>query len=223
MQVLLFQPHLAYVGKPRDAAWLTGIAGVPGKPAGWALTEISAWKRNTYNFRASFIPMQDMSQSTNHLHTPLPSGMPCTRTRRMWNTFRDAKPLLLPYGLLRISVSKAWVAVRPIILSSMQKAQESHQCDSVQSVPKKTHGEEMTEKSPRWKKAKAPSGKCWKVLKMVVLFQSPNMLSWWKMLCKSMKENSRDRAKRLKTIISFMCQNSGWKSKWFISRKKCGS
>lgn len=76
----------------------------------------------------------------------------CPSCRRMLNTFRNVKPLLLPYGLLRISVFKAWVAVRPVILSNMQKAQESHQCDSVQSVSKKTHSEEMTEKSPRWKR-----------------------------------------------------------------------
>lgn len=47
---------------------------------------------------------------------------------------------------------KARVAVRPVILSNMQKAQESHKRDSVQSVSKKTHSEEMTEKSPQWKR-----------------------------------------------------------------------
>lgn len=41
--------------------------------------------------------------------------------------------------------------MRPVILSNMQKAQESHQRDSVQSVSKKTHGEETTEKNPGWK------------------------------------------------------------------------
>lgn len=41
--------------------------------------------------------------------------------------------------------------MRPIILSNMQKAQKSHKCDSVQSVSKKTHSEQMTERSPREK------------------------------------------------------------------------
>lgn len=164
-----------------------------------------------------------MRKSSKHLHTPLPTDVLWDKTRRMLDTFRYVKPLLLPYGLLRISVFKAWVAVRPVILSNMQKAQESHQCDSVQSVSKKIHSEEMTRKMPPMEEAKVASGRCWTVPKMVVLFQSPDMLRLWKVLCKSMTENSRGRARRLETIISFMCQNSGRKSKWFISGKKCSS
>lgn len=165
-----------------------------------------------------------MRKSTNHLHIPLPKGVLRNKTRRMLDTFRNVKPLLLPYGLLRISVFKAWVAVRPVILSNMQKAQESHQCDSVQSVSKKTHSEGMTEKSLGWKrKPKCLQESAEKFWKWSYFFRVQICSVGESCFANPWKKTQRDRAKRLKTIISFMCQNSGWKSKWFISGKKCGS
>lgn len=179
-------------------------------------------KSNKLCFRVNFIPIRHKRKSTNHLRILLHVGMLWNQTGSLLNTVRNVKQLLLPYGLLKISVFKAWVAVRPIIRSNMQKAQKSHKRDSVQSVSKKTHSEEMTERSPQRKRKPRRPQRMLTVLEVVVLFQSPDTLRWWEMLCESMKGNSRRRQKA-QTRIPFVCQSSGWESKPFISGEERGS
>lgn len=84
-----------------------GITGALSKPARGDPSRLSAYRNECLGRGIHTVSMQVLYQRTNHVNIPLPLGILWDRTRRMLNTFRNVKPLLLPYGLLRISGFKA--------------------------------------------------------------------------------------------------------------------